>query len=154
MMTLLRGEPDNARARPSSLIKEDDVYSSLFSESHPVDAYLVAADLIKRVESALKARTNYKAQDRNNLRFYCMYWIMGWECKTSSLTPSKISAKKGMISDANVEAGIDKVAHLFFTAGGTDQLAKGPDFKHQLVTQLNAEIKSHFLNNNGTADST
>lgn len=154
MMTLLLGEPDNARARPSSLIKEDEVYNSLFSENHPVDAYLVAADLIKRVESALKARTSYKAQDRNNLRFYCMYWIMGWECKSSNLSASKVSEKKGLISDANVEAGIDKVASLFFAAGGTDQLAKGPDFKEQLITQLKAEIKSHFVDSIETRTST
>lgn len=153
MMTLLRGEPDNARARPSSLIKEDDVYNSLFAESHPVDAYLVAADLIKRVEAALKVRTDYKAQDRNNLRFYCMYWTMGWECKSISITASKVAAKKGLISDATVEAGIDKVASLFFGAGGTDQLAKGPDFKEHLKTQLNAEIKNHFVNNNGASTS-
>ncbi|MDF1803015.1 AIPR family protein [Thalassovita sp.] len=153
MMTLLRGEPDNARARPSSLIKDDDVYNSLFSEDHPVDAYLVAADLIKRVETALKARATYTAQDRNNLRFYCLYWIMGWECKSSSLTASKISARKNFIFDPAVEAGIDKVASHFFAAGGNDQLAKGPDFKATLTAQLDVEIKAHFLKETKTTAS-
>ncbi|WP_028958269.1 AIPR family protein [Sulfitobacter sp. 20_GPM-1509m] len=153
MMTLLLGQPDNARARPSSLIKEDAVYNSLFSETHPVDAYLVSADLVKRVETALKARTTYTAQDRNNLRFYCVYWIMGWACKSSNLAAPKISEKKGLISDASIEAGIDKVAALFFAAGGTDQLAKGPDFKAQLITELKADLKDHFTSNNGTTAS-
>lgn len=151
MMTLLRGEPDNARARPSSLIKEDEVYNSLFSEEHPVDAYLVSADLIKRVEAALKSRTDYSAQDRNNLRFYCMYWIMCWECKSVALTASKISSKKGLISGALIEEGIDKVADLFFSQGGSDQLAKGPDFKATLSQQLTVEIARFFANHNGCA---
>ncbi len=54
MMTLLLGEPDNARARPSSLIKLDHVYRSLFSEKIELDAYVVAADLIRRIEIALR----------------------------------------------------------------------------------------------------
>jgi hypothetical protein len=148
MMTLLRGEPDNARARPSSLIKEDDVYGLLFSETHPIDCYLVAADLIKRIELALKARTSYAGRDRNNLRFYCLYWIMGWACKSANLTAQKISTNKGKISDADVEDGIDKVASLFFAKGGTDQLAKGAEFKIHLADHLKAEIKNHFLNKN------
>ncbi|MEC9245299.1 MAG: AIPR family protein [Pseudomonadota bacterium] len=150
MMTLLRGEPDNARARPSSLIKEDSVYNALFSEEHPIDAYLVAADLIKRIEMALKSRATYTAQDRNNLRFYCMYWIMCLACKSINITASKVSEKKGLISGADVESGIDDVASLFFSEGGSDQLAKGPDFKKNLVAQLEAKIKAHFFDGNGT----
>lgn len=150
MMTLLRNEPDNARARPSSLIKEDAVYNSLFSENHPIDAYLVAADLVKLVEIALKGRTSYVAQDRNNLRFYCLYWVMCWACKSIELTASKVSLRKGTISGADVEAGIDKVAELFFASGGTDQLAKGPDFKAQLSDKLSVEIKNHFTINQDT----
>jgi hypothetical protein len=144
MMTLLRGEPDNARARPSSLIKEDKVYNSLFSDDHPIDAYLVAADLVKRVEQALKSRTDLEARDRNNLRFYCLLWIAAWSVKSVSISAAKISGMKGSVSDADIESGIDEVSKMFFAAGGTDQVAKGPDFKVALMDELKQRIKAHF----------
>jgi hypothetical protein len=144
MMTLLRNEPDNARARPSSLIKEDKVYNSLFSEYHPVDAYLVAADLVKRIEFALKSRDDFVARDRNNLRFYCLFWIAAWSAKSLNLTAHKVSALKGAISDAEIETGIDGVSKIFFDEGGTDQIAKGPEFKEKLGSQLREAIKDHF----------
>lgn len=144
MMTLIRNEPDNARARPSSLIKEDAVYNHLFSDDYPVDAYLVAADLTKRLELALKARTDLVARDRNNLRFYCLYWVASWACKSATLSAGKISKLKGKISGADIEDAIDKVSKLFNDAGATDQVAKGPDFKATVSSKIADLIVAHF----------
>lgn len=144
MMTLLRGEPDNARARPSSLIKEDDVYSALFSEEYSLDAYLVAADLIRRVENALKQREQLSASDRNNLRFYCLFWIAAWHSKSINLNATKLAAAKGEITETHIEEGIDQVQVYFFDEGGDDQLAKGPVFKEALKAKLKQKITDYF----------
>ncbi|MEM9413338.1 MAG: AIPR family protein, partial [Planctomycetota bacterium] len=117
MMSLLRAEPDNARARPSSLIKDDAVYGSLFSESYPIDCYLVASDLIKRLEVALKTRAMFSAADRNNLRFYCLFWVAGWVAKSSSLSASKVAELKGKVTDADIEQAIEIVSTEFQNAG-------------------------------------
>ncbi|WP_341863057.1 AIPR family protein [Gymnodinialimonas sp. 57CJ19] len=145
MMTLLRQEPNNARARPSSLIKEDSVYNSLFSEDYPIDAYLVAADVTRRIETALKLRSELAARDRNNLRFYCLLWVASWAAKSASISASQIASLKGKVTEADIELGIDSVAELFSAAGGTDQLAKGSEFKSTLIETLEANIKSHFI---------
>ncbi|WP_209835306.1 AIPR family protein [Ruegeria sp. HKCCE3926] len=144
MMSLLRAEPDNARARPSSLIKDDAVYGSLFSEAYPIDCYLVASDLIKRLEVALKARATFTAADRNNLRFYCLFWVAGWVAKSSSLSATKVAELKDKVTGADIEQAIDRVATEFQAAGGTDKVAKGSDFKDHLISRLAEEIKAHF----------
>lgn len=144
MMTLIRNEPDNARARPSSLIKEDKVYNHLFSDDYPVDAYLVAADLTKRLELALKARSDLVARDRNNLRFYCLYWVASWASKSVVLNAGKIAKLKGKITGADIEDAIDKVSQLFTEAGATDQVAKGPDFKATVTSKMTELIGAHF----------
>jgi hypothetical protein len=144
MMTLLRGEPDNARARPSSLIKEDSVYSELFSENYPIDCFYVAADLIKRTEAGLKARSEFAARDRNNLRFYCLYWAAAWCAKSKKLNPKKLADIKGKVTDADIEGAIDCVSTYFFEQGGTDQLAKGSEFKKTLESEVQKKILAHF----------
>ena len=146
MMSLLRAEPNNARARPSSLIKDDQVYGSLFSEKHPVGCYLSAADLIKRIEAALKTRATFSAADRNNLRFYCLFWVAGWAVKSTSLTARKVAdlRDKDKVKDTDIKQAIDRVGTEFRKAGGTDKVAKGSEFKDKLISKLEKEIKDHF----------
>ena len=43
VMSILLQRPDDARARPSSLLKKDDDYSSVFSTSIPIGVYRVCA---------------------------------------------------------------------------------------------------------------
>lgn len=145
LMTLLRAEPDNARARPSSLIKKNDVYNSLFSEAHPLDAYSTAALLTKKVEVRLKKRTDLTSRDRNNLRFYVLYWSAGWEAKSVNLSAGNIAKiKMEKIVDKDIDAAIDSVLELFTAAGGSDQVAKGPDFKTNCNNELLLQIKEFF----------
>lgn len=145
LMTLLRAEPDNARARPSSLIKKDEVYKSLFSESHPLDAYSTAALLTKKVEVQLKKRANLTSRDRNNLRFYVLYWSAGWEAKSVAISAEKIAKiKMDNIVDQDIDEAIDSVLDLFSAAGGSDQVAKGAEFKTTLNNKLQEKIEAFF----------
>lgn len=142
LMTLLRGEPDNARARPSSLIKKDEVYSTLFTDEYPLDCYAVSATLMKRVEISLKRRSNFTSRDRNNLRFYVLFWVASVAAKSISLNAGKIAALKAVeITDTDLEAGIDEVSAIFDSLGGTDQVAKGPALKRSIAEVLEPKIR-------------
>lgn len=141
MMTLIRKEPNNARARPSSLIKEDAVYNSLFSENYPIDAYFVAADLIRNIELALKSRSDIVAQDRNNLRFYCLLWVVCWKCRSTAISAHNIAKLKAApVNDAEIEIAIDTVSKAYFDGGGNDNLAKGNLFKDTVLNLAQAKF--------------
>ena len=47
VMSMILARPDAARARPSSLIKDNTVYSEVFSENYPVILYVNAAQLME-----------------------------------------------------------------------------------------------------------
>ncbi|CUH82526.1 AIPR family protein [Tropicibacter naphthalenivorans] len=131
-MTLFRGEPDNARARPSSIIKVDSVYTSIFTEDYPLDAYFVAADTIKRVEVELKKKPELVSKDRNNIRFYVLYWVIAMAAHSLSLTPQRVANLRGNISDGAINKAIDEVWLMFQGEGASDQVAKGPKFKEKI----------------------
>lgn len=140
MMTLFRGEPDNARARPSSLIKDNDVYKSLFSGDFDLDAYVVAANAIRRVETALRESNGLTARDKNNIRFYVLYWLIAYEAQSIALTHQKVASLKGKISDESIISAISCVRELFFKNGNTDQMAKGPKFKEIIKNAVKDRI--------------
>lgn len=146
VMTLFRGEPDNARARPSSLIKDDAVYTSIFSETFALDAYFVAASAIRTIELKLKETAGLVARDRNNIRFYVLFWLCAIKSKSISLSPDKIAKLKGQISDSDISEAISEVWQLFSDAGGGDQTAKGPSFKEMVKDKVKDKIQAHFQN--------
>lgn len=144
VMTLFRGEPDNARARPSSLIKDDAVYSSIFSDAFALDAYLVAASTIRMIELKLKETSGLVARDRNNIRFYVLFWVCALKSKSISLNADRVSKLKGQISGEDISEAISEVWQLFSSAGGIDQIAKGPSFKEEVKDKVKDKIQAHF----------
>jgi len=146
VMALFRGEPDNARARPSSLIKDDQVYNSIFSESNELDSYLVAASTIRAIELELKVTTGLVARDRNNIRFYVLYWVCALKAKSISLNATRVAKLKDQISAEEIREGISAMWILFSEAGGGDQVAKGPTFKEEVKDKVKNMIQAHFQN--------
>jgi hypothetical protein len=138
LMAVLLGRPDDARARPSSLIKNDSNYVKVFDDKIPMRAYVLAGTLIKAVESRLRERPGLEAKDRNNLRFYVLAYLV-WEL-TGDTEPSAAKLSTIELDDglnAKIDDVIDVVSSKFIQLGGTDQVAKGADFKAELKKTYN-----------------
>lgn len=71
LITLSLGRPDDARARPSSLLTRKGGYDNIFSESLNMKGYLAALEIIKGVDAFL-ATEKAKAilDETSNTRFY------------------------------------------------------------------------------------
>lgn len=141
LMSILLGRPDDARARPSSLIKDDKVYRDLFSETIPVQVYSFAGVLIKRIESHIKGRPELTARDRNNIRFYVATHVVWTMTKTVQPTPAKIGAlSTAEITEAQIKASTDLVLAEYSRLGSSDQVAKGTDLKAAMLSLAKSEI--------------
>ena len=138
VMSVILGRPDTARARPSSLIKDNTVYSQVFSDTHPIGMYSNAAALIRHVDRVLKTRTEMSGRDRSNLRFYVLFWLTRVLVGKTSLTTSdlaKINVKT--VDNSDVEAAADEVWKIYDGFGRTDQIAKGPELRRRALEALN-----------------
>jgi len=71
IMSIILKEPNNARARPTSLIKRDADYSRIFNTSLTPDIYLFSAKTARNIESYLKSEmTEYSYSEKSNLKFH------------------------------------------------------------------------------------
>jgi len=71
VIAILLKRPNDARARPSSLLKEDIIYNTVFDPSHPMPLYLTCIQILKRMESYLRAIfSGIRAIEVNNLKFH------------------------------------------------------------------------------------
>ncbi len=142
IMTILLARPDTARARPASLIKNDDDYSRVFSEEYPIQLYTNAAILIRRVEAVLKDQSEMTAKDRNNLRFYVLFWLIAVLTNSPRPTAYKVAQLDGeSVNDVDIELAMEKVRDHYWFLGGTDEVAKGPDLRTATVDGVAVHIE-------------
>ena len=135
VMSVLLKQPDDARARPSTIIKDDENYERVFNSEYPLRLYLVSAVLLKRTERLLKKpEIGLERRDRNNLRFYvAMHAAMSLVGKTE-LGPSDISGiNADSISEDILDNSLKAVDEAYRELGGTDQVAKGTELVEKII---------------------
>jgi hypothetical protein len=127
VMAILLQRPDAARARPSSLLKKDEDYGRVFSESHPIEMYYVCAEIMRRIEDHLRlSATSLTSKDRNNLRFYVAMHVAAK--LTAKAAPNSSDLAKVDLSNLTttlIQQSVDLVQAEYKALGGTDQVAKG-----------------------------
>lgn len=142
IMSIILQKPDSARARPSSLLKDNTRYSQIFSENYPIKVYGACASLVKMVDSELRQDGSMDTRERNNLKFYIAMYTssMLTKCAKPSVEQiSKISIEdstKKTISEAK-----EIVKTLYYKLGGDDQIAKGPLLTDLLKKRLAKEFE-------------
>jgi hypothetical protein len=140
-MSLILARPDNARARPSSLLKDDDTYASVFSDKIPVGAYVKAALLLQRVDAELRVYPGIVRRERTNIRFFVLYWL-GAE-QTRRPNPAAAHIEKvdiAKITDAEIKDAIKTVSALYHQAGASDQAAKGTALRDLVIEKVKVAI--------------
>ena len=142
VMTILLGRPDNARARPSTLIKRDEDYAKVFSEDFPIDLYKNSALLVRKIDDVLKSRSELSKSDHSNIRFYVLFWIT--RVLIRKLNPIVNDVAKldvDNVDDEGIEAAIDRVWESYLQMGQSDKVVKGPELLKVLLKQISESFE-------------
>ena len=128
VMAIVLQQPDQARARPSSLLKNDEDYARVFSPSYPVELYYVCAEGMRRVEGLLRLpNLNVPAEDRNNLRFYVAMHAVSGIGVSARTEPERVAKfDVGELDERAAQRSLDFVRPMYVALGGSDQISKGP----------------------------
>jgi len=137
LMSVLLQRPDTARARPSTLLENDDSYEKLFHENTTLNTYFAVSSWGRAVELRLKENKKYETAENSDIKFYVLYYLA---CtKVNNLYPSnnKIEALDSTdLLEANIEVAIDVCYDTYKELGGTDKVAKGPDYLDKIKEKL------------------
>lgn len=147
VMAIALQRPDNARSRPSSLLKKDEDYRSIFNPEFPVALYGFCAGLLKRVEAFLREDANLSQQERGNIRFHVAMHaaaIALGKVKPTIDDLAKMDYKA--ISSKQLAEATAAVHNIHLAFGATDAASKGAEFLEAVQEELRARVpqkKSH-----------
>lgn len=133
MMSIVLQKPDQARARPSTLLNSDQEYRKIFSLDIPIDIYLKVIQIMKFVEKGLKDY-GLDRKTTTNIKFYVamIYSVRAMKTKINMVEAiGKVSTFQGDVS-VLVDA-ISIVNREYIRLGATDQAAKGSKLSEELL---------------------
>lgn len=143
LMSTLLQKPDSARARPSTLLENDESYEKLFHVNNALDTYFIVASWGRQIELRLKDIRKFETAEISDIKFYVLFYMI---CVTTkSMYPSS-NVIAGMdeknITDEDIDAAADVCYTAYKDLGGTDKVAKGSDYLEKLKIIIKA---SHQL---------
>jgi len=138
-------EPNNSRARPSTLIKNDEEYKRIFSKEYDVDIYARGVFIQKRVETALKnCNPELTTSEIGDLKFHVTMFIVANTLKKLTYTPNEIkNIDLEVISDEQILHAIIIVKEIYDSQGATNKVAKSQDFVTAIFGKLGEIIAEH-----------
>ena len=133
---LFRGA--DARARPNSLLKSDDDYKKLFSETYHLDSFKNVI-MTKRaiMGELLQMYSGSGVAFRNDIIYHVLSYVS--QKRFHSLTHAVNGWRHLTIEIPELRNDIQTICDLFTAEGGTDKIAKSPGFNQRVA---NAAIEA------------
>jgi hypothetical protein len=138
-MAILLQRPNDARARPSTVLKNDTQYSVLFDESNNRDLY-AACILLDRQVDAFLSRIGLRHEVRRDIRYYV---DMAVSCElTGRAKPTALQLAAAVqkcvlpIPEDLLVTIKDEVIIIYETLGADDNVAKGTKLRSILLEAI------------------
>lgn len=145
VMAIVLQRPHDARARPTTILRDDDLYPQVFSDKVPLEVYKFCSEMHFAVDAYFKTkRKSIDAIYRNNLRYHLMM-LLSWRLNKS--WPLHQTRYKTLdvstLTDADVKLEFDHAIKLFDKAGPDDRVAK--DVAYTTILKNNSLVKKSKL---------
>lgn len=144
VMGVLQQKPDYARARPSTIIKNNTDYEGIFNTTVPIELYYKLIQVHQTVEIALKNHTSPKLTrpQIGDIKFHVTMYLV---CRlTNKLKPkSQEIAEMNLAEMSNelISESIDNSYIVYDAMGGNNGVAKGKEFVQEVLGQLKDNLR-------------
>ncbi len=141
VVSIILQRPDDARARPSDYINQDDKYEAVFGlDSIPLGVYLICVRVMRRTKEFLKT-TGLDVGDKRNLKFYLAFYAVAKLTESTAPTATMIEKlDTTKIEDVILGECLQVIRDKYQSLGGDDAVAKGSELLRQLRIRLNRSL--------------
>lgn len=133
LITLFLKKPDYARARPSTLLTDDDTYKVLYEDNQDLDVFYKCAVLGKRIQTNVRKTLKYSAAEKSDILFYLLYGVVAHKLQKKIIDVKDIkNFDVNSITEEEIEDIKNKIYSLYKDNGGNGRVAKGSEFVNKV----------------------
>ena len=129
LISVFLRKPDFARARPSTLLTDDETYKKLYESNTDLDVYYKTALLGKKIQANLSKTTDMTSAERNDVLYYLLYAV---SAKIFNKKTIEFADMKNMDIDSVSEDVINELKNKIYAKykelGGNGRVAKSDTF--------------------------
>ena len=133
LISLVLRKPDFARARPSTLLTDEETYKMLYEDNHDLEVFYKAARIGQMVKNCLKLSSELSTAERSDILFYLIYAVVAKRLEKKDISFSDI---KLFDVDVLTEDEINTVKALVYKKykelGGNGRVAKSSTFVNEV----------------------
>ncbi|MBN2342800.1 MAG: AIPR family protein [Deltaproteobacteria bacterium] len=141
LISVIMQKPNYARARPSTLLDDEEAYGKLFHTNNDLEMYHLVASWGRKIEIQLKASNDYTTVEVNDIKFYVLYVCV---CnRVNNVYPSNnriIQLQNKQLTNSDITTAAALVYDEYQNLGGTDKIAKGAT----LIDNIKAKLRATF----------
>ena len=143
---ILNKMPDYARARPSTLIKNDSDYKKIFNNNLPMKMYYNGIVIQKEVETSLKNFIpKLTRAEIGDIKFHVAMGVTMLLTSKIKINANDIqSIDLNLITNELIEIVINDVYDIYDILGSTNAVAKGTDFVSEVIEEMERRILSYY----------
>lgn len=135
-------EPHVSRAKPSSLVKNEEDYNKIFNQEYNIEGYHKLIILQRRIEKVLEDIQYLGKGDTLNIRYFVyLHFVMknriirreSIESDIKTYFNEFMDIKFYNLDDSDIEESIRNVFNIYKNKGGTDGTAKAKHFTEEVI---------------------
>lgn len=135
VLAIKLARPNDARARPGSILDDEDEYKKVFSKIVPLEVYYALFQIMEKVGIYL-GKPALTTNEKTNLRFYLAYYAVCKCVRKAKLNNESIIAAPALLTEDEFNSVLPVVQGFYKAAGGNDNAAKGTSFIEAIEIDL------------------
>lgn len=125
LISIFLRKPNFARARPSTLLKDDGIYKFLYEDNTDLEVYYKTALLGKKIQGNLKKSVDLTASERGDILFYVLYVVIAIVLGKIEISFNDIKDFDiNTINDNQIDEAKSLVYKKYKDLGGNSKVAK------------------------------
>lgn len=141
-MSVLQQKPDYARARPSTIIKNDSDYEKIFNDRIPIDVYYKLIFIQQKIEQNINSFDNPKLNrsQKGDIKFHVLMYVV---CALANNFAPNVERINNIdltnLNDDLIDRAIQNTLVIYDSMGGNDGVAKGKEFVNEVIEIIKDE---------------
>lgn len=134
LISILLKKPNYARARPSTLLNDEETYKYLYINNKTLNSYYKAALIGKKVKQVINSLGIYTISEQSDISFYVMLVCTSKIIESKDITPDQLgNINVDDFSETNIKIGADYVYEKYKNLGGNNAVAKGTNLIDEIL---------------------
>lgn len=137
LISIVLRKPDFARARPSTLLTDDETYNMLYHKNHDLEVFYKAARIGQRIKNYIRLSTEFSPAERSDVLFFLIYAVVAKQLGKKDISFNDIKDFDiDALSDDYITTIKDAVVNKYKELGGNGRVAKSSTFVNEVDTVI------------------